>query len=166
MAKKEKPKVLKITDAAELTALVNKPLLARFAVDDQVVEIPCRRLTPAEEEQLFAIERSVRPRRIENKAVPGGFEFDTSSPEYQAAVAQAKKRARAMAIYMGCPLLAKQQPGLTDGQKITEFVQATWTEWVIEIVGQTIRSGGIGVAPEVEVNELANFTTSPDSDPS
>lgn len=159
----KKPQAIQITSPDQLTKLLTQPIIARFKVDDVNVELPCRRLTPAEEERLRQIERSVRPIRVPNKAVSGGFEYDTQSVEYIERVARVRKMARAMAVYLGCPAVNQMKPGVVTPEEITAFIEGLWTEWIIEIVAQTIRMGGIGVpAEEQEVNDLANFTTSPE----
>ena len=63
---------------------------------------------------------------------------------------------------MGCALVSGRKPGLTTPKEIYDHVQGTWTEWIIEIIGQTVRVGGVSVS-SAEVNDAANFTTPPDS---
>lgn len=165
MAKaKTKIEPLQITSADQLTKLMAAPVVARFKVDTQEIALPCRRITPGEEERLKQIERSARPQRVPNKAVPGGFEYDTTSAEYVERASKAKRTARALAVYMGCPAVSALNPGKVDPAEILTFVEGLWNDWVIEIVAQTIRAGGIGLpAEETEVNDLANFITPPDS---
>ena len=159
--KKAEQPPLRIATADTLDALIIAPLIARFTLDGRTIEIPCRRLSPREDEQIVAQERSARPKRIAT-APNAMVEYDTVSEEYHLRRQLAEKTARAMAVYMGCALVSGRKPGLTTPKEIYDHVQGTWTEWIIEIIGQTVRVGGVSVS-SAEVNDAANFTTPPDS---
>lgn len=148
----------------ELQALCDRPILCRIELDGEWVEIPCRRLRPAETERinlimLNAIEnaeivlRAISARQKPNEKVP---EADEAEVKRQMRLKSENERdAIAMAVYLGCPLFSEGRPNLKDRKEISEYVYSKLTETIIQILYRTIVEGGIGLEERVNFSSTS-----------
>jgi hypothetical protein len=158
------PQVMRITNLAELQARCERPIAVQFVLDGQVIEVPVRRLSPAEQEKVdqvydFAENRSreLRPPLLKGRT-PEEDRYDYNNEKYQAELEKLKRSARALAIYTGCSAVQAGKPGLSNRDEIREYVQGILTEHILNILHLNIMAGGLDVA------ERVNFTSPPVSD--
>ena len=142
------PHPLTITSLDELQGLVDAPVYCQFAIDDQIVRIPCRRASQSLDEQVRAIRREAQPKRIPN-ADPAKEYYDYGDKDYMAKRDTNEKIARALLVYCGCPAVAEKKPGLTIPKDIYEFVRTILSENILELIAGTVAVGGIGIVSQV-----------------
>ncbi len=141
----------KITTLDELSAIVDKPLTVEIDFLGQVLQIDCRRLTPAESAILSEIVDEAIPPVIKGRTM------DEDRPDYDNPAFLKKKalvslEARAMAIYWCVPMFNQAKPGLTNRSEITAFVQSKLNDGVLRALWQSISMPGVNRA------DLVNFT--------
>ena len=148
---------LRIESLGQLKELLEKPVMCRFEVDGQEIELPCRRLNPKTQEAVQGILREAQP-PFKRERGPNG-DYDYLDVKYLEKRDKNMKVARALVIYSGCPALAADRTGLTDAQQIYDFIQnGPLSETVLELISLTIQKGGI------DVRERADFTSPPASE--
>jgi hypothetical protein len=147
-----KPVLIKSFD--QLQALVDKPLPCQFALDGELVELPCRRITQETQERVLAILRKAVPPM---KKGPNP-DYDHRAPSYLAECEHNEKVARAVIVYSGCPAIAAKKPGLVDDEAIYQFVRPLLSETILEIICLTIQKGGLDRV------DRANFISPPGSE--
>lgn len=146
------PAPVRINSIDQLKGLCAESVMARFVIDGLPVEVPCRRLTSREEAVIQAIEREVQPKLVKGATgKPEDDRYDYLDPKYIERRHQAGLTVRAMTIYTGCTLVAAGHPGLTDRQAITDYVETTFPNHILQIIYLTIVGGGL------EVGERVNF---------
>jgi hypothetical protein len=151
------PAVTRISSIEELTARCEAPLVARFTVDGNTLEVLCRRLTPAEEEKIASIGREIQPPLVKGRT-PEEDRYDLANPVYQAKKSKAASMERALTIYEGCPIVKAGKPMLSDREAIWMYVQNLFSNTVLEILYLTIQQQGVKLA------ETVNFTLPPGSE--
>ena len=151
------PAVLRILTLDRLQELVDRPMVARFILDGQAVEVPVHRLKPAQQELVDRIYdfSEGRSRELRPPKVPGRDDYDTADPKYLERLAELRRCARAMAIYLGCEAVRVGRPDLADRDQIRTYVDGILTEQILDLLHLTIMSSGLNVA------EAANFTSPP-----
>lgn len=146
-------KPAKITSLADLQAMLNNPIKVKLTVADKQIELECRRLTPKELADIDAIEQEVLPPMVRH---PGDDRtkdyFDTADAQYRKNRAQKSREARAIAIYLGCPLFSQQKPGLKNRAEILEFVESCLTEALLMVIYEAI------VQSEANLDAHVSFT--------
>jgi hypothetical protein len=154
---------VRIESLSQLQARCEQPMAVRFVLDGQVIEVPVRRLTPAEQEKVdqvydFAENRSreLRPPLLKGRT-PEEDRYDYNNEKYQAELEKLKRTARALAIYTGCPAVQAGKPGLDNRDEIRDYVQGMLTEHILNLLHLNIMAGGLDVA------ERVNFTSPPGS---
>jgi hypothetical protein len=145
---KDKDGAVRIESLKQLQERCEQPVICRFRLDDQELEVPCRRLTPKLQEQVREVLREAVPKWKADRK-----DYDALDPDYLAKRDRNAKVARALVIYNGCPLVAQARPGLLDRMTIYEYVQGLFAENILEMLALTIESGGL------ELMERANFTS-------
>lgn len=155
-ARLTEPRVKRVTSLTELDALCRQPVTVRIplASGDEVIEIEARRLTPAESAKVNLEMRRALPKIIPGDK-PGQERFDLSDPTYFERDQTAKRRARALAVYLGVPLFRDEKPNLSNIDDITDYVQGKLTEEILTILFMAI-------VPSFaqEVQEAVNFFSS------
>ncbi len=157
MKKKTDEKPAVITSFEQLEKLVASPVICRFEVDGQIVELPVNRITPQIAERRRTIVRSVQPPFKKERN-----DYDPLDAKYLQARDQAEMQARALVVYSCCPGIAAKKPGLTNDAQILEFVQSLLTENLLDLIALTAQAGGLNV--DLEVARRANFTSTPASE--
>ena len=140
-----------ITSLAELLAVIEQPLVCRFAIDGRPVELKVRRISSAVDEQRRAILRAPLPPWDAKRN-----DYVMLDPNYRAARELAEEQARAVVVYHCCPEVAALKPGLLGHAEITEFVKTVLPPLLLETIALTALAGGFG---DGEVNKRANFTS-------
>lgn len=145
------PAIRKIATLDELSAILDKPMTVEIDFMGQVIQIDCRRLTPAESAILSEIVDEAIPPVIKGKTM------DDDRPDYDNPIFLKKKaqvaiEARAMGIYWCVPMFNQAKPGLTNRVEVTNFVQSKLNEGVLRALWQSISMAGVNRA------DLVNFT--------
>ena len=153
-AETETTKPTAIESLDQLQALVDAPVYALFALDNQPLKVPCRRADQALQEQVRALRRKAQPPRMK-EAGPNGDHYDYGNLAYQEAHERNTKIARALLVYSGCPMVSAKKPGLTDASQIHEFVKTILSENILEIIAGTVEIGGIGMVERVDFTSAA-----------
>ena len=148
-SKSTEPIVIATLD--QLQALVDAPVYCDFALDGQLIRVPCKRASQDVEEQIRSIEREAQP-KFDPKRGPNG-DYDYSAPDYLAKRDKNAKVARALRVYTCCPAVAAQKPGLTDREQIYQYVKSILSENILELIALTTQGGGVGLVEKV------NFTS-------
>jgi hypothetical protein len=154
--KKEKDKqVIRIDSADQLQALVAQPVICRFMLDEQVIEVPVTRLSAATAERVRALRRAAQPEWVKERN-----DYDHTGAKYLAARDQNERIARAVMIYCHCPAVAAQKPALQDNAAILAHVQSLFSENILDVIAIAIQGGGL------DLEERINFTSTHGSAPS
>lgn len=143
----------------DLDQLVRQPFFVRIQVikdsEPAVAEIECREMTPAEAERVAAIIRSVKP-KVEMQVGTDGISrhhFRTDDPEYQARRAEATLNARAVALYIACPMIAEAFPNLKNPTEIRQAVESRLTDQILQTLWEQV----VPAAPTVN-EAFVNFS--------
>ena len=149
--KKEKAavsKVVRIESLDQLKKLCDEPVLCRFFLDGNTIELPVKRLTAGIKEQVNDILRAPQPPFDKARG-----DYDYLNPAYLKSRDKAEREARAVIIYYGCDAISKQKPALPNKAEIYNFVQSLLPETVLEVIALTVQKGG------VDLPERVNFTS-------
>lgn len=146
----KKQKVTDIKNLDELEKLLREPLYVNIPLGGGLVRLECQRLKPFE---------AVRVERILNAALPPivpaedgqGTRYDITDPEYLDKKAVALNQARAMTVYLACPLYRQKFPNLETPEQVAEAVNSVLTEEVLRLIANTVASED-GLVPR-----MANF---------
>jgi len=157
--KTSESKNVKITDITELIERCNKPFVCRFLLDQDVIELPVKRLSPAFEEKISAIRRNIPlPPMIKgNKPEENVYNFN--DPAFVKAKDAAELVIRALSIYEGCPAIRDGKPNLLNQDEILDYVQGLFTNDLLNVIWWTIQGGGF----DTRVGERVGFTSPTDS---
>ena len=150
----------KIASFDELTARIEKIIPCVFKLDDELIEIPVKRLSPLQAERVRKLRRSVTPPFKKDRNPPVG-DYDPMDPKYLEAKDTLDVKVRAFIVYSCCPLIAAKKPGLTDESEMVAFVQGILSENVLDLIMLTAQAGGLNL--DEEVQRRANFTSTPGS---
>jgi hypothetical protein len=134
----KRPPVTRPKSIAELEQLCREMIAVKIPVGRRIVEIDVRLLTPSENEKLELILSEAHPPT--RTRADGQIEFDRSEPEYIKKLAHRQKLARAMALYWCVPLLAEGRPGLSERERVYEYVQGQLTDVAQEALYAVARS--------------------------
>jgi hypothetical protein len=140
--------VVKIGSLDELQTRVDAPLICQFAMDGDVIELVCKRVSFELSEQVRALENKVIPPFVEKRG-----DYDYFDLQYRARKELAKAQGRSLLIYFGCPVVSAKKPGLMNPVDIHKFVSSILSENILEFLAATIQGGGMGVV------ERTNFTS-------
>jgi hypothetical protein len=148
---KPQPTSSKVSSLAELSAIVDKPLLIEFDWMGSLVQIEARRLRPAESAILSEMMDEAVPPVIKGRTM------DEDRPDYGNVdfikkKAQVGIEARAMALYWCVKMFSDAKPGLSNRKEITEFIQSQLSESVLRAMWNGVSH------PVIEKSELVNFT--------
>jgi hypothetical protein len=144
------PGIVEIGSLEELEAICTEVLHLRMQMNGKTISIPVRRLTPAESEKIELILAEAHPPTKKNEQ--GEIVFDIADAGYRKVVAEKQKVARAVAVYMGCPLFHKAEglrmkaegnptgTGTLQREEIVAFVQGKLTDAIHEEIYRVCRS--------------------------
>ncbi len=119
---------------------------------DRIFHISGRRLRPDEDAKLDDIMATVIPPVVRGDK-PENDRLNYNHPDYVKAKAAIDLEARALGLYWCIPVFGKEKPGLTERKEITPFIQAKFTNQILDVLWQGIRDGGVKKAA------LINFTS-------
>lgn len=142
------PRVKEIGNFDELQAICDAPIYCEFKIDGQEIRLPCRRLSPAVDEQVRALRREATPPFVKERG-----EYNYFDAAFLKKKDEGEQLVRSLVIYAGCPSVAAKNPGLTNRDDIHRFVKNLLTENILELIKLTILAGG------VELTERTNFTS-------
>ena len=148
MKQKQQQQSKTIATLDELMAQIDAPLKCRFKLDDTILEIDVKRMSPAVAEKQRSILRAVQPPF--NKA---RNDFDMTDAEYLRKAAEAEDRARCIVVYCCCPMIAAKKVCATDDEMVA-FVKPLLTRNLQELIALTAQSGGLQL---LSPGEAANF---------
>jgi hypothetical protein len=136
-----KPEIqkLEVKSFKELQQMVEQPIFAHVVMNGAVVQIPCRRVTPAESYELELVLKECLPPQ---KQEEGGQPYmDIDDPQYRAEKDQKRIEVRCLAAYWGCPLYRQERPNLTNRKEIVEFVQKQFSDLILRTIAGTVLEG-------------------------
>lgn len=141
-------KVVRIGSLDELQGLIDEPMICSFELDGRTIEIPITRMSAATMETVRQLKRKVQPPYSQERK-----DYDFLNSAYLESKDVAERKARSVAIYKHCPIVAAKKPGLLKVDEIDGFVQGLFSENVLEMLSLKIQLGGI------DVDERVNFTS-------
>ena len=144
-----------ITTLAELRAVIEKPLVCRFEIDEVPVSLTVRRITSAVDEQRRAIVRAVTPPFVRERN-----DYDMLNATYRRDREAAEDVARSLIVYHCCPEAADGNKGLTDANAIHAYIKNLLPPTILEMIALTALAGGLNA----EVKSRANFISTPASE--
>jgi hypothetical protein len=129
-----------IKSLAQLDQLLREPrrVTIDFGPEREPLVVEVFRLRPRDAERVAVEMRGAVPDII--KDANGETRYDMTKPGYLEKKREAEVRARAVAVYCGCPLLQEAAPGLRDAREITDFVQGQLTDSVLDALQAAILS--------------------------
>jgi len=96
--------------SAPVMGLVEAPVWCRFRLDGQDIQVECRRVSQAVDEQVRELRRRAHPPYSKPTGTTPGY-YDESNAAYLIARDKHDKIARSVLIYEGCPAVAASKPG-------------------------------------------------------
>ncbi|HEY1171050.1 MAG TPA: hypothetical protein VGH19_06725 [Verrucomicrobiae bacterium] len=142
-------KVISIASIDDLDKMLREPIHVKFPLGGGLVDIECFRLRPVEAQQIERILNGALPPLVDDG--DGKSHYDITDPEYLDRKAKAQNEARALTVYLACPLYQAKFPGLKSPQEIAEKVNSLLTEEVLRLIANTVSSEN-GLVPR-----MANF---------
>jgi hypothetical protein len=145
-------KPLLVEHLDQLQALVDRPVMCRFALDQQEVELPCKRLTAEMDEVVRGLKRQAQPPFIKDRG-----DYDYTNQAYLKLREENERKARSLLVYWGCPAVAAKKPGLTNQEEIHKFVREILAENILEMISLTVQGGGLDVTQRVNFTSPGNL---------
>lgn len=156
------PAPTRIASWQQLDELCAAPITARFLLDGRLIELPLRRLSPAEQHRLDTVYNftSARSSEVRPPLVAGASDkYNHEDADYVLKLEHLRRLARAMTIYAACPVLQAAGPVLTQREEIAVFVNSKLTDQLLDLLFVTISVGGLDLADRVSFTSPLDSTT-------
>ena len=152
---KKGPALPVLSSLKDILAVVQAPVAVRFKLDDRECELHVTRALSAVMEQRRALLRAVQPPFVKE-----WNRYDDLNAGYLAKRDLSILQARSLTVYLCCPEVAAQRPGLTDAGAIHQAIGNLLPEALLELIELTALAGGL----DTEVSSRSNFTFPPPSE--
>lgn len=137
-----------ITSAEQMSSLLKEELFAHFFWRGRSVKVPITPMSPKTSDAVRELNRKALPPFKRDRGAQGAY--DDYDPAYLKAREENIRKARSLAIYTHCPVVAQIKAGLVNVDEIHAFVQTLWTENILEIISLKIQEGGLSLEPRVD----------------
>lgn len=149
---------VRVVSLAALDDLCRKEVQVKVpAPGGGMIEVTCRRLTPAETQKIADLKREPVPKRLPVSAGedPKLVQYDHDDPEYQRKVVLATRRSRALTVYLGCPMVRAAHPDLESIDQIQAAVESRLTDTLLNLLSEAI------VSADSTLEQVVDFFTGP-----